>query len=167
MVWGLEIFLSSIGPCCVNGVVSLRLKESFWKLIISRKYGEEGGGWISREVREGYGVGFWKEIRKEGVLMFKNVSFTVGDGRRVKFWKDIWCGNIPLCEAFPSLFAFAVSRDTWVADCWDSMGDARRWYPCFSRPFNDWEMEAVVSLLSFLQGKRLFVGMEDSVVECF
>ena len=100
----------------------MRLKESFWKLIISRKYGEEGGGWISREVREGYGVGFWKEIRKEGVLMFKNVSFTVGDGRRVKFWKDIWCGNIPLCEAFPSLFAFVVSQDAWVVDCWGSMG---------------------------------------------
>ena len=96
-------------------------KETFWKLIISRKYGEEGGGWISRE---GYGAGFWKEIRKEGFLMFQNVSFVVGDGRRVKFWKDIWCGNIPLCEAFPSLFAFAVSQDAWVADCWDSMGDA-------------------------------------------
>ncbi|RVX11625.1 hypothetical protein CK203_015803 [Vitis vinifera] len=35
---------------------------------------------------------------------------------RVKFWKDIWCGNIPLCEAFPSLFAFAVSQDAWVED---------------------------------------------------
>ena len=97
-------------------------RKSFWKLIISRKYGEEGG-WISREVREGYGVGLWKEIRKEGILMFKNVSYTVGDGRRVKFWKDIWCGNIPLCEVFPSLFVFAVSQDAWVADCWDSMGD--------------------------------------------
>ncbi|RVW26802.1 hypothetical protein CK203_099735 [Vitis vinifera] len=117
-------------------VVRLRLEKiqgiSFgvgvhWRRsLIFRKYGEEGGGWISREVREGYGVGFWKEIRKEGVLMFKNVSFTVGDGRRVKFWKDIWCGNIPLCEAFPSLFAFAVSRDTWVADCgtlWGMQGD--------------------------------------------
>ena len=122
-VWGLEKFLFSIGPYCVNGVGTLRLKDSPFGSLLSRKYGEEGGGWISREVREGYGVGFWKEIRKEGVLMFKNVSFTVGDGRRVKFWKDIWCGNIPLCEAFPSLFAFAVSQDAWVADCWDSMGD--------------------------------------------
>ena len=46
-------------------------KESFWKLIISRKFGEEGGGWSSCEVREGYGVGFWKEIRKEGSLLLK------------------------------------------------------------------------------------------------
>ncbi|RVW97626.1 putative ribonuclease H protein [Vitis vinifera] len=108
-------------------------RESFWKLVISSKYGEEEGGWISCEVREGYGVGLWKEIRKEGVLLFKNASFTVGDGRRVKFWKDIWCGNTHLCEAFPSLFAFV-------------------------------EPEAVASLLSVLQEKRLNVGMEDRVV---
>ena len=38
------------------------------------------------------------------------------------------------------------------------------WSPYFSSPFNDWEMEAVVSLLSLLQGKRLFVGMEDRVL---
>ena len=70
----------------------------------------------------------------------------------------------PLCEAFPSLFAFAVSQDAWVEDCWDYMGDAGEWNPCFSRSFNDWELEAVASLLSVLQGKRLNVGMEDSVV---
>ncbi|RVW46482.1 ADP-ribosylation factor [Vitis vinifera] len=57
-------------------------RESLWKLVISRKFGEEGGGWSSREVREGYGVGFWKEIRKEGSLLLKNITFSVGDGRR-------------------------------------------------------------------------------------
>ncbi|KAJ9701497.1 hypothetical protein PVL29_006726 [Vitis rotundifolia] len=139
-------------------------RESFWKLLISRKYGEEVGGWFSREVREGYGVGFWKEIRKEDFLMFKNVSFAVGDGRRVKFWKDIWCGNIPLCEAFPSLFAFAVSQEAWVADCWDPMGVVGGWSPCFSRSFNDWELEEVERFLSVLQGKRLRVGLEDKVL---
>ncbi|RVW45208.1 hypothetical protein CK203_067526 [Vitis vinifera] len=46
----------------------------------------------------------------------------------------------------------------------DSMGDAGGWYPYFSKPFNDWEMEVVVSFLSFLQGKRLIVGMEDRVL---
>ncbi|RVW19481.1 hypothetical protein CK203_114085 [Vitis vinifera] len=94
-------------------------------------WGREGG-WISCEVREGYGVGLWKEIRKEGVLLFKNASFTVGD-------------------------------DAWVEDCWDSMGDAGDGILVFLS-FNDWELEAVASLLSVLQGKRLNVGMEDRVV---
>ncbi|RVX20614.1 putative ribonuclease H protein [Vitis vinifera] len=119
-------------------------RDSFWKLVISSKYGEEEGGWISCEVREGYGVGLWKEIRKEGVLLFKNVSFTVRDGRRVKFWKDIWCGNTP----FVRLFLLCLPLQ----------------FPKMRGSFNDWELEAVVSLLSVLQGKRLNVGMEDRVV---
>ena len=109
-------------------------------------------------------MGFWKEIRKEGSLLLKNVSFAMGDGRRVRFWKDIWCGNIPLCEAFPSLFALAVSQDAWVVDCWDSVGDVGGWIPCFSRSFTDWEVEAVERLLSSLQGKRLVAGLEDRVL---
>ena len=48
----------------------------------------EGGRWCTREVREGYGVGLWKEIRKEESLLLKKTVFFVGDGRRVRFWKD-------------------------------------------------------------------------------
>ena len=59
--------------------------ESLWRLVISRKFGVEEGGWCTREVREGYGVGLWKEIRKEGSRMFKNIVFSMGDGRRVRF----------------------------------------------------------------------------------
>ena len=79
----------------------------------------------------------------------------------MRFWKDIWRGNIPLCEAFPSLFALAVSQDAWVVDCWDFVGDVGGWIPCFSRSFNDWEVEAVERHLSTLKGKRLAAGLED------
>ena len=109
-------------------------------------------------------MGFWKEIRKEGSLMLKNITFSVGDGRRVRFWKDKWCGNNTLRDAFPSLFALAVSKDAWVADCWDSLGEEGGWNPRFSRSFNDWEVEAVERLLSTLQGERLAAGLEDRVV---
>ena len=82
----------------------------------------------------------------------------------MRFWKDIWCGNISLCEAFPSLFAIAVSQDAWVADCWDSVGDVGGLIPCFSISFNDWEVETVERLLSTLKGKRLVAGLEDRVL---
>ena len=123
-------------------------RDSYWKLIISTKFGIERGGWSTRGVREGYGVGLWKEISKEGLLLLNNVSFSVGDGKRVRFWKDIWCGNISLCEAFPSLYDLVVSKDAWVADCWDSTGEEGGWNPCFLRPFNDWEMEEVERFIS-------------------
>ena len=40
-------------------------RGTLWNQVISRKYGVEEGEWCTREVREGYGVGLWKEIRKE------------------------------------------------------------------------------------------------------
>ncbi|RVW72705.1 hypothetical protein CK203_056739 [Vitis vinifera] len=112
----------------------INLVGSLYKLLAKR--------WVEDpRVREGYGVGLLKEISKEVLLLLNNVSFSVGDGKRVRFWKDIWCGNISLCEAFPSLYDLVVSKDAWVADCWDSTGEEGGWNPCFLRPFNDWEME--------------------------
>ncbi|RVW33020.1 hypothetical protein CK203_041517 [Vitis vinifera] len=64
--------------------------------------------------REGVGVGCWKEIKKEGSLLSNNIVFSVGNGRRVRFWKDSWCGDETLCYTFPSLFALAVSKEEWV-----------------------------------------------------
>ena len=75
-------------------------KGTLWKQVISRTYGVEERGWCTREVREGYGVGFWKEIRKELPLMRSNFVFSVGDGRRVRFWEDTWCGDNNLSCSF-------------------------------------------------------------------
>ena len=36
-------------------------REALWDQVIRGKYGEERGGWCSREVREVHGVGFGKE----------------------------------------------------------------------------------------------------------
>ena len=36
-------------------------------------------------VRGGYGVGLWKEIKKEGSLMRNKIGFSVDIGRRVRF----------------------------------------------------------------------------------
>ena len=67
-------------------------------------------------MREGFGVGIWKEIRKEGSLLSNNIVFSVGNGRRVRFWKDKWCGDEALCVSFSSLYGLAVSKVVWVAE---------------------------------------------------
>ena len=48
--------------------------------------------WCSYKVRQGHKVGVWKIIRKGWDLVGSNVFLEVGDGRRVKFWKDKQCG---------------------------------------------------------------------------
>ena len=37
---------------------------------------------------ERYEVRLWKAIRKLWAMFITKVSFSVGDGRRIKFWKD-------------------------------------------------------------------------------
>ena len=66
-------------------------KNSLWKQVIIDKYGEEEGGWCSKEVKGAYGVGLWRAIRKDWEIICSRSRFIVGNGRKVKFWKDLWC----------------------------------------------------------------------------
>ena len=87
-------------------------------------------------MRDGHGVGWWKAIRKEWYLVSSRLSFVVGNGQRVRFWKDNWCGALPFYASFPSLFslfALAVSKDTWVNDVWSPANGGGSWSPLFSR----------------------------------
>ena len=42
------------------------------------------GGWFTKDGRGTYGVGLWKEIKKEEVVPKHFSSFDVGDGRRTR-----------------------------------------------------------------------------------
>ncbi|RVX20320.1 putative ribonuclease H protein [Vitis vinifera] len=134
-------------------------RNALWNQVIRGKYGEERGGWRSCEPREAYGLGLWKAISKMGHKVTPFVGFVVGDGEKVKFWKDKWCETIPLSEVFPSLFALASNKEAWVKEVWTAGGKGGSWNPCFNRPFNDWEMEEVERLLCCLEGR--------SRVSCF
>ena len=48
----------------------------------------------------------------------KGVVFMVGNGMRVRFWLDKWCGDESLKDTFPSLFALATSMEAWVEEVW-------------------------------------------------
>ncbi|RVW16173.1 hypothetical protein CK203_074347 [Vitis vinifera] len=96
--------------------------KSLVESVIRGKYGEDRGGWCSREVREAHGVGLWKGIRMD---------------REVE----------------------------WVADIWDSLAEGGwgGWNPCFSRAFNDWEVEEAERFLEWLHGKRVLGDVDDMV----
>ena len=82
----------------------------------------------------------------------------MGNGRRVRFWEDTWCGQEPLCSSFPSLFAIAASKDAWVSELWCGPEHGEGWNPLFTRLLNDWEVEGFLSLI----GKATVVDvMED------
>ncbi|KAL6336249.1 hypothetical protein AAG906_014418 [Vitis piasezkii] len=46
-----------------------------------------------------------------------------GNGKKVKFWKDLWCEDQTLKDDFPNLFMLAVNKDEWVFDAWEESGE--------------------------------------------
>ena len=73
-------------------------------------------------------------------------------GDRVKFWKDRWCGDLPLKLAFPVLYNFAANKEASVESsliC-QGAGDRRIWDVRFNRGPNDWEVDVVDEFLCLL-----------------
>ena len=131
---------------------------------MSNKYGETSGGWDMRDIRGGFGVGLWKEIRKEWPLFLQNSAFSLGDGRRIRFWKDVLCGEGALCSLFTSMFSLAVQKDTMVSNLWNHLTEEGGWAPTFLRPLNDWGMEEVGRFLSFIHRKKIKPVIEDKLL---
>ena len=99
---------------------------------------------------------------EEWNIVAGRLSFAVGSGRRVPFWRDKWCGKEPLSVAFPSSYIIAAYKDAFITNVWSLSEGGGCWNPLFARPFNDGEVEEVNNLLFRL--KKVHPGMEDKVV---
>ena len=97
-----------------------------WKDLIKLKYGLEEGGSFSMEPRGSYGVGLWKDIRKEVQQLKQDHKLMLGDGGRIRFRKDKWCGENLLCVSFLMLYAIAISQGDILGEVWETTR-GRRW----------------------------------------
>ena len=138
--------------------------DSFWIKVIRCKFGEDYGGWRSGDINGGFGVGLWKEIRKEWPQLIQNTYLALGNGSRISFWKDAWCGEEALSLTFPNLFRLTAQKYARVADLWNWDSEEGGWNPIFLRSFNDWEMEEVDRFLQVLNRKQIKPLMEDKIL---
>ena len=97
----------------------------------------------------------WKEILKEASKVKDNWKFRVGNGTRVRFWTDFWCGPSTLCHSFPSLFEIVVDKFTIVAEAWNHLDGRDGWNLNCVGAFNDWETDSVTNLCHVLQKERV------------
>ena len=63
--------------------------------------------------------------------------FIVGNGTKIRFWTDHWCGCTTLSQSFSHLFAMVVHRNTTVEEMWDQNFSQGGWNLRFLRDFND------------------------------
>ena len=81
--------------------------------MIEVKYGVH---WCTRFVYGPYGVGLWKNISRGWHSFSRHILYDVGDGSRVRFWQDRWCGETSLPITYPELFRFCQDKEASVAE---------------------------------------------------
>ena len=62
------------------------------------------------------------------------------------------------------MFSLAMQKDAMVSDLWNHFREGEGWAPTFLRPLNDWEMEEVASVLSFIHRKKIRPEIEDELL---
>ena len=139
-------------------------RNSLWRKVICNKFGETNGGWHTCDLIGGYGISLWKEIRKEWPSFSQNAVFSLGDGRGINFWKDVWCREEALCSIYSSLFNLALNKEATVADMWDSGRGEGCWSPTFLRLLNDWEIEEVERFIQTLCDQNFCPLGEDRLL---
>ncbi|KAL6327121.1 hypothetical protein AAG906_014939 [Vitis piasezkii] len=56
---------------------------------------------------------------KEKDWCWENMAFMMGNGTKISFWNDLWCGCTVLSQRFPHLYGMAAHRNGTVEDMWD------------------------------------------------
>ena len=79
----------------------------------------------------------------------------MGNGRKVRFWEDVWCGEAPLCSSFPYLYEVASSKGDMAAVLWEITGEGGGWNFRFKRHLNDWELEEAQRFIGIVSTKSL------------
>ena len=125
--------------------------------------GVNGGGWCSNRTRDPHGVSLLKHIRAGWDRFSHYVSFKVGDGSRIKFWHDFWCGDQPLRDKFPGLFRLARNQEATVADSLRFQGNTHSWDIEFLRQAQDWEMDIVDTFMRWLYSSPIHSGRMDTI----
>ena len=73
-------------------------------------------------------------FRSQGWSSFSSqILFDIGDGSRVKFWQDWWCGETSLAIRYPDLFRFCRDKDASVAELMMSANGVLFWDVRFFR----------------------------------
>lgn len=101
----------------------------------------------------------WKHISQVGHLFYPHTDFFIENGRRVRFWKDLWWGNSTLDLTYHRLYCIASNKNTLVAKILSHDVNGLSWHLLFTRKLYEWEVPSVGNLMNDLN--MIYISSSD------
>ena len=139
-------------------------EDALWRQVIEMKYGCVWGSWYTKAMIGPYGVGLWKNISQGWHSFSRHILYDIGDGSRVKFWQDRWCGETSLAVRYPDLFRFCRNKDASVAELMMSTNGVLFWDVRFVRVVHTRDLEAMSDFMETIYGSPIRGLGEDKCV---
>ena len=122
--------------------------DALWRQVIEVKYGCEWDGWCSSSFSGSYGVSLWKNIRRGWPSLSRFILYEIGDGSKVQFCLDRWCGTSSLADCYLETYRICRNKEASVADLMRYTNGVLHWEIHFCRDVHNRELEAFWSFIN-------------------
>ena len=139
-------------------------QESIWAKVIKIKFGVHPNRWDAGVARRCTYRSPWKYISFLYDEFRQWVGFKVGNGRRIRFWEDVWCDNMSLANRFERLYRVSLNKNCSIAQMLlPYVGSTLQgWDLHFYRNFHDRELDNYASLTALLDTVILHEQLVDT-----
>ena len=100
---------------------------------------------------------------------FQHVAFEVGEGNQIRFWYDLWSGDLPLKDLHPDLFECSKEdKEALVFNMLQFQIKVRCWNLQIHKDFHDWELKAAYFVFDhnyYQMPRGEGVGKDDIVIK--
>lgn len=88
----------------------------------------------------------------------------LGRGNKIRFWEEVWLGNLSLRETFPRLFSMSEDRGKVIGNLGEWRGEILEWNLNWQRIFFSWEVAELDELTNLLQSVTISRVTDDTWV---
>jgi hypothetical protein len=91
----------------------LMSEEGMWQQLLFNKYLKNKS--LAQVEAKPIDSAFWKGLMNVKNEFFKRGYFKIGDGTSVRFWEDVWMGDMPLSQQYPALYNIVQHKNVLVS----------------------------------------------------
>ena len=139
-------------------------QDEIWSKVIKSKYGLHNNRWDAGLARRSSYRSPWKFISSLHEDFQQLVGFRVGDGRRIRFWEDVWWGGETLSNQFGDLYRLSLAHNRTIAEMvvLSNNSSPHGWDLQFFRNLHDREIGHLTNLTLILDQVHLIEGVADT-----